>query len=68
MNNRKILAVFTGANLLMGFLLYLLFFHKDPMSITSSSVIVNCITVLSLYFISYLLYRKSRELDNKNKI
>jgi len=66
MNNRKILAVFTGANLLMGFLFYSLFFLKPPMSVTSISFITHMIIALSLYYISYVLYRKSRMLDNRS--
>lgn len=66
MNNRKILAVFTGANLLMGVLLYALFLHKPPMNATSSSFIINLIIAISLYYISYVLYRKSRLLDNRH--
>ena len=67
MNNRKILAVFTGANLLMGMLFYAVFLHNPPLSVTSSSFIVNLIIAISLYYISYALYRKSRELDNSDK-
>jgi len=67
MNNRKILAVFTGANLLMGVLFYAVFLHDPPMSVTSSSFIVNLIIAISLYYISYVLYRKSKELDKGSK-
>jgi multidrug transporter EmrE-like cation transporter len=57
MDNRKIWTVFTCANLLLGFLLYFLIFPAEPIRITSTSAVLFGITILSLYCISYLLYK-----------
>jgi len=51
----------------MGLLFYALFIPTPPMSVTSASFIVHLIIAISLYYISYVLYRKSRELDNRTK-
>ncbi|HLT41562.1 MAG TPA: hypothetical protein VKZ95_02570 [Sphingobacteriaceae bacterium] len=67
-NGKKIWVIVTCASLLTGMILYALLFYRGPNEIFNTSVIINSITALSLYFVAYHLYKQNREPDGKKEV
>ncbi len=61
MNNRLILVVLVCANLILGVLLYTLFFAQNTVSIISGSAIGLLLSGVSLNFTAYALYKQKRK-------